>query len=451
MSTRLGQMANPRKGLSIVRDTTPTGATHDADGWFYPSSPPLGTETIDAGFDSYVQNAYKANGIVFACVLARMLPFAEVRFQYQQMATGRPGKLFGNAGLELLEEPWPNGTTGELLARMEQDGSLAGNFFAVKVGDGTGIGQGPQRIRRLWPGWVSIISGVRGDPEADGWDLEAEPLLYVYAPHGRLDRAVGLTPAQVVHWTPIPDPQAQWRGMSWLTPILREVQADSYATKHKLRFFEKGASLSVVIKYDKEKSPEELRRYKALFDEQYAGVENAYGALHIGGGADPSIIGTDLKSIDFKAVQGAGETRIAAAAGVGAIMARFSEGLAGSSLNQGNYEAAKRQFADMTIRPNWRTASAALAKFANVPVDARLWFDVNGVQFLKEDRKAGAEILSLNAQTIAALVREGYTPDSVRDAVDVGDLTLLQHTGLFSVQLQTAGATADPAASGGIA
>jgi hypothetical protein len=30
----------------------------------------------------------------------------------------------------------------------------------------------------------------------------------------------------VAHWSPIPDPLANFRGMSWLTPVLREIDAD---------------------------------------------------------------------------------------------------------------------------------------------------------------------------------------------------------------------------------
>jgi hypothetical protein len=39
-------------------------------------------------------------------------------------------------------------------------------------------------------------------------------------------------------------------------------------------------------------------------------------------------------------------------------------------------------------------------------------------------------------------IRGGYKPDSVVKAVTTGDLTLLEHTGLFSVQLQPAGTKA---------
>lgn len=438
--------ASPLKAWSIP-GFWPSGADDDGTTWF----PSLSTATswmadreeIEHWFEGYVEGAYKRNGIVFACILARLLPFSEARFQFQHLIDGRPGDLFSGPSLSLLERPWPNGSTGELLARMEQDASMAGNFYATPVGEGLN-----RRLRRLRPDWVKIVSGVRGDIEASPFDLQGEVLGYIYEPrHNGASQSepILLTPERVVHYSPIPDPLAQWRGMSWLTPVVREIEADSATTKHKLKFFENGGTPSYVIKYADGISPATFERYVALFNEQHKGVDNAYKILHIGGGADPVPVGADLRQLDFKATQGAGETRIAAAAGVGAIIARLSEGMQGSALNTGNYQAAKRQFADMTIRPLWRLAAGSLAKLVDVPNDARLWFDDRDIAFLKEDQKDAAAIQTFQADTIVKLVQAGATWDSAIAAVEAGDFTLLKDSGMRSVQLQGAGGESDPA------
>lgn len=417
-----------RKAISI---DWPNGRpSHDADGWFYPASSGWASgnrEEIDDSFEGHVQSAYKRNGVIFACITARQLPYSEVRFQLQEIVDGRPGRLRNDPSLAILDEPWKNGTTGDLLARMEQDASLAGNFYATPVNG---------RLRRLRPDWVTIVSGVLDDDDASPWDLQADVLWYSYKVPGR--NPVIITPDRMVHYAPIPDPEAQWRGMSWLTPVLREIRSDSLATTHKLRFFERGANLGVVIKYDPTISPTDFQQHVAQFEAQYAGASNAYKTLHIGGGADPQVMGVDLKQLDFKAVQGAGETRIAAAAGVGAVIAGFSEGLAGSALNAGNYGAAKRKFGDMTIRPLWRATCGALSKLVSEGPNERLWYDARDVQFLQEDAKDAADIQNKRAQTIRALTDAGYTPDSVIDAVEADDMNRLVHSGLYSVQLQPA-------------
>ena len=397
-------------------------------------------EPIATSFEGYVQSAYKANGIVFACVQTRSRVFSQARFQYQRMNSGRPGDLFGTADLALLEKPWENGTTSELLTRMEQDGSLAGNFYATTVDDGS-------RIRRLRPDFVTIITG---SPSDDPFDLEAKVIGYLYAPKvngATRSKPVLLTPDRMVHWSPIPDPEAQWRGMSWLTPVIREIEGDSAATKHKLKFFQNGAVSNMVVTYDPTLDEDTFKAFVKVFNDAHQGTDNAYKTIHLGGGADAKTVGGDLKQLDFKVTQGAGETRIAAAAGAHPVIVALSEGMQGSSLNSGNFAAAKRLFADTTITDLWISASSALSKFAKTPAGSRLWFDARDIPFLKEDQKDAAEILSANASTIAALVAAGFKPDDVVSAVVAGDLKSLvsKHSGLYSVQLQTPG-SGDPAA-----
>ncbi len=390
-------------------------------------------EMIDSDFVGYVEQAYKRNGIVFACMLARQLVFTEARFLFQQMSKGRPAELFPDASLRLLERPWPNGTTGELLARMEQDAGLAGNFYATAVGNGA-----DRRVRRMRPDWCTIITG---SPSDDPFDLEARPVGLIYEPRpasARRSKPVLLLARDVCHFSPIPDPLAQWRGMSWLTPVIREVQADSAATTHKLKFFENGATTNFVATYDASIGKDRFLEYVEAFKEAHEGVNNAYKTIHLGGGADVTTVGADMRQLDFKLTQGAGETRIAAASGLGAVMVQLSEGLAGSSLNAGNFGAARRRAADMFFRPMWRMAAASLESLVPPRDGTRLWYDDRDVAFLREDAGDAADIRQTDAATATMLIREGFTPTSVQKFMNAGgtDWTMLVHSGLVSVQLQ---------------
>jgi hypothetical protein len=75
------------------------------------------------------------------------------------------------------------------------------------------------------------------------------------------------------------------------------------------------------------------------------------------------------------------------------------------------------------------------------PAGSRLWIDERDVSFLQEDVKDAADIKAMEANTIESLIRAGYKPDSARDAVVSGDFSRLEHTGLYSVQLQEPGAS----------
>lgn len=404
-----------------------------------------GQERIENDLAGYAEGAYKRSGVVFACALVRQLIFSEARFLWQRMNDGKPGDMFGTQELSLLENPWPGGTTGELLSRMDLDVTVAGNFFATVVDDqgragaaATGSGR---RISVLRPDWVTIvIESVSGDPYA----VDAQVVGYMYEPqlsavHGPRTEPLLLRPSEVCHYSPYPDPIARFRGMSWLTPVLREISADKAATAHKLKFFENGATLNTIARLPKEIGPEAFRKFVELFKSQHEGVENAYRTLFLGGGADLTVVSADLKQLDFKATQGAGETRIAADSGIHPVIVGLSEGLAGSSLNQGNFNAARRLTADKFLRPSWRMASASLKTLVTSPGDdVRLWYDETDIAFLREDVKERAQIQNIRAMTVDAYIRAGFEPNAAVEAAAAEDPTLLlgQHTGLVSVQMQ---------------
>lgn len=398
----------------------------------YPTST---QEDIGWEYASLARSAYKSNGIVFACILARMQLFAEARFLYRRMRKSRPGDLFGFQGddLEILRHPWMGGTTGDLLSRMLLHVDLGGNSYVVRSGG---------RLTPLRPDWVSIIGGVRGNEDATVWHPDAEVLGYAYQEGGKAlgKPPVFFLPEQVAHFAPLPDPEARFRGMSWLQPIVRDVMSDKAMTDHKLLFMERGASRNMVVKLD---VPDltQFEEWTRLFREQHEGVANQYKTIFLGAGADVSVVGADLQQIEFAATQGAGETRIAAAAGVPPAIAGISEGLQGSSLNAGNYVAVRRRFADMTIRHLWRNVAGSLARIITVPSDAELWYDDRDIAALKEDQKDAAEIRQMNSVTAVGLINVGFDPASVVSFLVTDDAGQLKHTGLLSVQLQPPGTT----------
>ena len=386
-------------------------------------------EEVGGDFLGLGYGALKANPVVFACMQARASLFSEARFMYRQVRSGTPGELFSGPSLDLLRTPWTGGTTGDLLSRTMQDVDLAGNAFWVRR---------PGRLVRLRPDWTSFLHGSYNDPSMDMWDPDAELLGYWYQPGGP---ALGHAPIfyqapEVAHFAPIPDPIAPHRGMSWLTPLIREVQADSQMTTHKQSFLTQGATVNLVVTGVPGASPDAFRKWVAEFEAGHKGAVNAYKSLYLTPSMDAKAIGSDMQQLDFKAVQGLGETRIAAAAGVPAAVVGISEGLAGSSLNAGNFQAAMRRFADLTMRPLWRNICGSFERIVPAPGTAELWYDDRDIPALKDDIKSYAEVQGLQAQAIRQYVDAGFEPDSVVDSVNAGDLKRLKHSGLYSVQLQ---------------
>lgn len=386
------------------------------------------TKEITNSLPAYT-GAVKRSPPAFAAQMVRALVLSQVRFIFRNRQGTR--KLFGNTELSPLERPWPNGTTGDLVSVMEWHAGLAGNAYVVRQ---------PDRLRVLRPDWVGVLYGSDLEPDDPTLALDGTVLGYIYCNGGFSNprgAPVTLLPEEVAHWSPIPDPEAAGLGMSWITPAIREIQADAAASEHKLNFFKNGATPNMVIKNLPASSKTAFDEAVDMLEERHTGVSNAYRTLYLAGGADATVVGSNMQQMSFETVQAQGETRISALSRVPAIMIGLSEGLKGAALNAGNFGQVRRMFADTWVYPQLQNLAASLAPMVNVPADSELWFDVLDMPILREDALDAAEITAHQATTIGGLVRDGFTPESSVAAVMAADMTqLVPIPGWISVQLQ---------------
>lgn len=378
---------------------------------------------VNGGYTSPGAPYYDTNSVVFACTAVRMHLFSEARFQFQQLKEGRPGDLYGDQALALLERPWENGTTRDLLKQMELDATQCGNSYWVVHGG---------ELVRLDPAKTTILTEAVTDDVITGQVVGERLAGYGYTndKHETI-----IYPAQyVAHYAPIPDRTNRFRGMSWLSPCLPDIDADVQMTEHKRTTLSSGAQLSLVVTTDPTISDDQFDATVAAFKQNHEGAQNAGKTLFVSGGTDVKTVSQTFEQMSMKATQGAGETRIAACSGVPPVIVGLSEGL--SSATYSNYGQARRRLVDGTMRPLWGSAAGALETLISTRSDSRLWYDDRDIPFLREDVMDQAEILSRQALTIESLIRAGWEPATARDAVISGDYSRLVHTGLYSVQLQ---------------
>lgn len=384
--------------------------------------------------------AAKLHGPTFALIYARMQVFSQIRFQWTRFNGSQPSDLFGTPELLPLERPWPGGTTADLLARMEWDVSTTGNAFVRRRANG---------LFRLHPQWSYIVLGSQEDSENPAYAADTTMLGVLWMPPGVKPQFFDMT--QVAHYAPIPDPNAHFLGMSWITAVIRDLQADQAATEHRWQFFNRGASPNLAVSFDPSVTLEKVKEFKELIETDHTGVAGAWKTLYLGGGAQTTPIGSTFKDMDYATIQGKAESRLAAAAGVPPSWVGFSEGLAGSSLNAGNFTTARRRFSDATMVHLWSNAASSIEPILGQPrgangkpvVGASLWYD-SRIPFMRIDEGELAGIQQQEAATITMLIREGYTADSSVAAVKNNDWTLLKHTGLVSVQLWQPGKEIGP-------
>lgn len=399
------------------------------------------TEMAPNNFVGLASGAYQANGVVFACMMVRQLLFSTVRFRWQRLRNGKPSDTFGSADLAILEQPWVGGTTQDLLSTMIQHADLAGNAYVALI-------NGELVVMR--PDWVDILVEDRMMPDGRG-QVGWRKVGYLYWEGGRgaEKEPTAFLADEVAHFAPIPDPLATYRGMSWLTPIIREIHADQAMTRHQGKFFDNGATVNLVIKHNPLADPEAIKKWSEEVASKHGGADNAWKNLNLYPGADATAVGSNLREIDFAGVREGGEVRIAAAAGVPPVIVGLAKGLDSSTYS--NYAQARRRLADGTAHPLWQNLAGTLQRIVPPPdPGSRLWYDATDVPFLREDEADAANIQQIRAATISSLIASGFTPESAVAAVDADDfIGLLDHTGMTSVQLQPPGTSPPPADNNG--
>lgn len=368
------------------------------------------------------------NPIVLRCIIIRASVFSEIRFAFQNYAGGRAAKnLFGNQTLSLLEQPWPGGSTGDFLGRMELDDSMYGNSYWFK--------SAPNALTWLDPTRMRILTG---DVDGPSGNKCGSMLLGYQSVDARGHTLETFMPDEIVHFRPIPDPDHPFRGLSWLSALLGEVTTDQDISDFKRGFLRNSATPNLVVTLPADISEDALKNFRDRLESGHTGPQSSFKTLYVSGGADVKSVGSNWSDMELFATQSYGDTRLAVAAGVPASLLGIAEGLKGSALNAGNYASVRRSFADITMRPLWRMACAAIGSVVPAPsVGTRLWYDDQDVAFLAADMQDQAAARAQDASTILSLVNSGYEPDSVVDAVTQNDFTQLEAIqGLTSVQLQ---------------
>jgi len=231
--------------------------------------------------------------------------------------------------------------------------------------------------------------------------------------------------------------------MSWLTPIVREIRADSALTDYKLKYLDNAATPNVLIKYKQKLLPDTIDALRERMHARYGGVDNAFKTLILDQGADATVVGNSLEQMNFTTVQAAGENRILIASGVPGIVVGSKEGLMAATYS--NYKQAMRRFSDITMWQLWQSACACLSSITDVPSGSRLWMRTSDIPALQEDEKERADTTLVKATAVAELSHFNYDPKSIILAVQSGDFSLLTHSGqLMQVMTEVAKAAPKP-------
>ena len=391
------------------------------------------SDVIKWSFIDVAGNGYVRNGIIYGLLTTRIQMFSEARFMFRDTTTKR---MFTTADLTPLQTPWPYGTTSDLLTRMLQDADICGTSFVRRCDDGS--------LERLRPDWVTVIS------EVDNRSGRREVVGITYDRNGYGDQHIGngtdlevYTAEDVVIWAPNPDPLSHFRGTSWIQTVLTEVNNDEAMRAHVRNFFRNAATPNLVYKYPKPLRGTDREQVMAALEAKYAGPSKAGRTLVVDQGADVQVVGSSFEAMGFTNISSAGMERMAIAAGVPSILVGIPTTASRATLGT-DFPHAMQRFANMTMRPLWRSVCTSLAQFIPGPPGAELWYDTSDIASLQSSELESAQVTQTQAATINDLVMNGWDDQSAIKAVTSNDVTQLVHTGLLSVQLQKPGGDTPP-------
>lgn len=378
------------------------------------------------------------NPIVQAAILLRSSCLMQVKFATRPKITNKGARDLAYAPtLDILERPWPGALPGELPMRMEFDGSLYGNSYWYESTSMANLGASNPSRQATWidPTKMKILTGDQDGPTGK----KCGRFLLAYQVQDRDGQPEEtFLPGEIVHYRPIPDPDHPFRGLSWLSALLPDIQADQDMTTYKHAFLTNAATPNLVVSFQNNIGEDAFKAFRERMEGIHVGPANGFRTLYLGAGADVKVVGSTFADLNLSDNQAYGETRLAVASGVPASLLGIAEGMKGATLNTANYAATRRRFSDMTVRPLWKSMCGALEVLAPPGYGRELWYDDREIQFLAADLQDQAAVMTAEGNMINVLTNSGYETDSIVEAITTHDWTQLQHSGLISVQLQPA-------------
>lgn len=296
----------------------------------------------------------------------------------------------------------------------------------------------PDRMQAV----LSAPEGANASDPQFAWLPEAVLVGWLYVDYkGQVIRRYSTD--EIITFCSNPDPVAWWRGRSWVTSLLRDIQNDDSSSRYIQKFFAQGAVPTVIYTFAPETTPDNAKIFKEDFLKEYGGVENAHKPQFLGGGSDVTVVGSELGQLALRDITGAHETRIAMRSEMPAVVLGVRESLAGSSLTTGNWKSARGQWSALWGEPYLDAWSNAMEKLFDVPGTvngpSELSYDPKRIGFFKEDILEVSERIHKDGSTASLLVRDGWDWQSAVEYVRSGDIRQLEHTGLLPVQVHPPG------------
>jgi len=277
----------------------------------------------------------------------------------------------------LLSRPNPHQSGIEFNALAEVYFNL-GNFYGLLVRPKRG--GLPERMYCLRPDRVYIVP----EPGDRPWERGIKG--YLYVPAGRSAyEGIPILPEDMMH-VKLPNPSDPLEGLGeGLPPICigRSADVDNEVTRFLKKFFEGGAMLQGILKYDLPLDDTDIDLVKQRWKEQYGGTDNWTEIGVLGSGGTYQRIGTTFDEMGFAEIDERNESRILGPLGVPPILIGTRVGLERSTYS--NYEEARLAYWQDTAIPEQDLFEVEYHYYLQTDDGGFVAFDRSGVPALQRN------------------------------------------------------------------
>jgi HK97 family phage portal protein len=357
---------------------------------------------------------YRQNELVFACIQEYITSASEaVLVVGNKDEDGNLVPTNNQRALTLVAEPNPSMDTVAFLEAMHMQLLIGGNVYLFTPRSAIGTISGMYWLR---PDRIRIIPN----------QMTGAAAAYRYTLNGQQY----IIPAEFIGHHKTTDPLNDWYGLGNLQVLAKMVNLDTDATDFARSVFEnKGVPagfLKVARRLNTQDEADQIRRN---WHARFAGKSNWQRIGVLDEDASYEQLAPKMGEMAMPDLRNITESRICAAFGVPPIVVGAKVGL--ESATYSNYAQAKESFWEETLLPAYKRAAAFFTRALSDTPDFRgmqFGFDFSDVRALADDQKQIAEVTKTRAESAAILIRAGYEPDSVSEALQLPQG--LVHTGM---------------------
>jgi HK97 family phage portal protein len=298
-------------------------------------------------FRTYVQEGYRVNELIFACIELTANTAASCRLQVLNKGDDDP--VEDHELRRLLERPNPWTTEFDFWVTTLVSLKLAGASYWFKARGMGGRGK-PTQLWPLRPDLIAPIPGSNPDRIIEEWE---------YLPEGggpiRLD-------ANDVLAFRKSDPLDFFKTVSPMGVLAKSADVDNAITNYLKKFFDRGAMPAGALKSKLKLSPLAITDLMNSWERRYGGAENWHKPVILDSDASYERTGLTFEEMNFSELDMRNELRICMALGVPPILVGARAGLERSTFS--NYAEARKAW--------WEDHLMPLYKFLSDTIDLQL-------------------------------------------------------------------------------